>query len=70
MEQQQQHFDSEDGSGGIKNIASGPTYGVKKGMEAGLAVLEKLSSKSISLSGSDIQKLQQLVLEVMKKLDL
>jgi len=43
---------------GLKNIASGASpMELKKGMEAGLAfVLEKLSSKSISLSGSDIQK--------------
>jgi len=43
---------------GLKNIASGANpMELKKGMEAGLAfVLEKLSSKSISLSGSDIQK--------------
>ncbi len=43
---------------GLKNIASGANpMELKKGMETGLAfVLEKLSSKSISLSGSDIQK--------------
>ena len=43
---------------GLKNIASGANpMELKKGMEAGLAfVLEKLSSRSISLSGSDIQK--------------
>ncbi len=43
---------------GLKNIASGANpMELKKGMEAGLAfVLEKLSSKSISLNGSDIQK--------------
>ena len=43
---------------GLKNIASGANpMELKKGLEAGLAfVLEKLSSKSISLSGSDIQK--------------
>ena len=43
---------------GLKNIASGASpMELKKGMEVGLAfVLEKLSSKSISLSGSDIQK--------------
>ena len=43
---------------GLKNIASGASpMQLKKGMEVGLAfVLEKLSSKSISLSGSDIQK--------------
>ncbi len=43
---------------GLKNIASGANpMELKKGMEAGLAfVLEKLISKSISLSGSDIQK--------------
>ena len=43
---------------GLKNIASGASpIELKKGMEVGLAfVLEKLSSKSISISGSDIQK--------------
>merc|ERR1712224_670229 len=43
---------------GLKNIASGASpMELKKGMEVGLSyVLEKLSSKSISLSGSDIQK--------------
>ena len=43
---------------GLKNIASGASpIELKKGMEAGLEyVLEKLSSKSISISGSDIQK--------------
>ena len=57
---------------GLKNIASGANpMELKKGMEVGLAfILEKLSSKSISLSDSDIQKVAQLVQEVMKKLDL
>jgi len=43
---------------GLNYIASGASpIELKKGMEVGLAfVLEKLSSKSISLSGSDIQK--------------
>jgi len=43
---------------GLKNIASGASpMELKKGMEVGLAfILEKLKSKSISLSGSDIQK--------------
>ena len=43
---------------GLKNIASGASpMELKKGMEVGLNfILEKLSSKSISLSGSDIQK--------------
>ncbi len=43
---------------GLKNIASGANpMELKKGMEVGLTfALEKLSSKSISLSGSDIQK--------------
>jgi len=43
---------------GLKNIASGASpIELKKGMEAGLEiVLEKLSSKSISISGADIQK--------------
>ncbi len=43
---------------GLKNIAAGASpIELKKGMEKGLAfVLEKLKSKSIKISGSDIQK--------------
>ncbi len=43
---------------GLKNIASGASpIELKKGMEVGLKyVLEKLNSKSISISGSDIKK--------------
>ena len=43
---------------GLKNIAAGSSpIEVKRGMEAGLKfILEKLKSKSMSISGSDIQK--------------
>ena len=43
---------------GLKNVASGANpMEIKKGMEAALAyVLENLKSKTISISGSDIQK--------------